>query len=463
MTLQAAFAEARKTLSGNKASAIQGNMVIKAKEFKAISVVGTILTGANAGTEIEVAYSGTLTQKDYTKKSGKSYVDIAAGGSLRVEGVEAGKDGIYSARWMVTFNGQPNTARHINVPDAVVNFVDTKGRDSEDRPKYRVNQLVIGSEVLAKTIDDLESAMAAGFASEGAVTLFGVDAESGDVIQAPFYLSGAMVDGKWVANDPAERATAAVDTIRDNAAVLSVLSASGFSVVPVRSYNVGPTTAENIETSLQEAEEQGKLARISTINPQSFNVATIGMRISGAMSVTGENAVPQGAEDTLAEAFKAFASKDEYAAFEKTDARGKKIGFRAINNDTMTKFFASMGVELKAYPAKGWSTQCLLEDKMDGMSRGFVVKGFQLRPAAPYPDVEACKDARTAFYGEMKVAVEGAVESLRAKSGATVDAPKVEVKVAAAAAAAETLDADEGDALDDLLNDVEGDMDLDNQ
>ncbi len=448
--LQKLFASSRRKMSG-ATSTVRGNLVLKAKEFKADTVVGEVVSGPAAGTEIEVKYSGTLGLKDYTKKRGKSEVNVANGGTLRVEGVSEGKDGVYDSRWMITFNGNPKVGQHTVIPDVVCNYVDNGRRDGEDRPKLKVNQLVLDAEKHVKTVEDLQAAIEAGFAAEGAVTLFGQDDE-GNVIQAPFFRSGSMVDGKWVANDAAERAAETIASFGDGIAqVEAVLNKGGFSVVPTRGYSVGPTTAEMLETSMKEAAEKGVRARISTIDPQNWACPTIGMRLQRALNMNGDAALPSDTGAKLAEAFKSYGDKGEASTFESK-------GWRGLSDDSLTKFFASVGVTLREHPTAGWSTQTLLEDRLDGMDRGFVVKGFQQMPTAPYPAVEACAEARNAYYTEMTEACEAAVAGLRVEAGA---GKKVEEKKAAAAPVDE-LPVDEGDALDDLLGNVsDDDMQLD--
>ena len=174
------------------------------------------------------------------------------------------------------------------------------------------------------------------------------------------------------------------------------------------------------------------------------------MRLQRALSLTGDAALPADTGAKLAEAFKSYGDKAEAATFESK-------GWRGLSDDTLTKFFASVGVTLRQHPSTGWSTQTLLEDRMDGMDRGFAVKGFQQMPTAPYPAVEACADARNAYYTEMTEACEAAVAGLRVEAGA---GKKVDEK-SAAEAPKDELPADEGDALDDLLGDVSDDMQLD--
>lgn len=444
--LQAAFAKSRQKLSGNSA-AIRGNLVLKVSDFTETTVKGIVLTGLHAGSKIEVAYSGTLKQKDYQKKSGKSFVDIAKGGSLRVEGVKEGKDGVLAARWMVTFNGKPKVDAHTVIPDAVCGFVDTGRKDGEGRPKLRINHLIIDNEVLVSTMDDLQTAIEKCYAEEGAVMLYGTD-ENGQVIQAPFTLSGQLVDGKWAPNDATTRATETIESFGDATdQVKAVLAAGGFSVVPMRGYSVGPTTAEMMETTLQEAQEQGTRARISTVDPQNWQTPTMGMRLQSAFLKTGANdLIPKEVADKLTVAFKAYADKDETATF----AKG---GWRELSDDTITKFFASADVALVSHPASGWATQALLEDRFDGMDRGFIVKGFQLKSSSPYPAVAACAEARENYYSEMKNSIEAVVANLRVESTLEKDAPKAKV-----VSEAESLPVDDGDDLDDVLNNVMDDL-----
>lgn len=448
-----AFKKSRRSMS-NSTAPLAGNIILQATEFGAETVKGKVIGGQHDGAEIEVKYAGTLGQKDYTKKRGKSEVSIENGGTLRIERLKAGNDGVYSARWIKTFNGQPKPGQHSVIPDAVCKFTKLNGRDKEDRPKMRVSQLMVGNEVLAKSMDELKDAIKTAFEAEGAVTLFGMDGDT--VIEAPYFLSGQMVDKKWEPYDPAEKAEDVIASLSDvREQVEKVLEDKGFSVVPMRSYAVGPTTAEMIEIDLKEAEEKGAVARISTLDPQNWAVPTIGMRLEMTLGAKGDNALEDGAADKLKAAFNDFADKSEAEVF-------GKAGFRGLSNATLTRFFESKGVELKEHPAEGWSTQSLLEDKLEGMDRGFVIKGFPLKSTAPYPAVEACKDARQAFYTEMKGAVEELVANLRIEAGAGQKVDPEAKAEAEAAAAQDDLPDDAGDALDELLGGAVDEMELDN-
>ncbi len=394
--LQKALDDSRRKLGGGTA-AVRGNLILRPSEFRAESVVGTILSGAWAGREVEIGYAGTLRREDYTDKDGRSYVDIANGGTLRVEGVGGGKEGVRTSRWMLTFNGRPKSDRHRIVHDAVCSYVDTGFRDAEGRPKLRIDQLMLKGERHVSTIDDLRDAIGEGFASEGAVTLFGMD--GGSVVQAPFFLSGKFVDGAWVPFDPAERADETIEAFGEAAGrVREALANGGFSVVPTRRHGVGAGTAGMIESSLGEAARKGVRARITTIDPENWACPTIGMRLSAALNRKGAGAPPEGAGAKLAAAFKSHADKDGSARF------GQK-GFRGLTDGDLAKFFASSGVELTEHPARGWSTQSLLVDQPEGVARGFVIKAFKLKPTTPYPPVAACADARAAYYSEMGKAV----------------------------------------------------------
>lgn len=448
-SLTAALAQSRRTISGKQAKPF-GRIILQPTEFTDKTVKGTVLTGAAKGQEIEVELKGHLKAKDYTTKSKKSYVDMEKGGTLRIEGVKEGNDGVYASKWIRSFNGKPSDIDR-NVVDAVVKHVTTENRDTEDRPVMRMNQLMMDNVSHATTMEEFEAALLDSLTQERAVTLYAMD--GGVVSESVYTLGGEKKDGTFTFNDPAERVATIMASLEDIKEVIeATLAGSGFSVVPTRSYMVGADTAANIEIAIQEADEKGTRPSISTIDPATFLVPTMGQRMSFAVNAKGDNAMAEGTADKLKAAFKAFADEADLEAF-------MDEGWSGVSNDTMTKFLETNGVTVAKHPTKGWSTQCMLEKRIyEDMENGFIVKSFPLTGAAPYPAVEACKDARAAFYSEMKEAAEAVVEGLRAGVQADKAETKAEAKAEKAEAEAEVKDT--ADDLDQLMAGIGEDMDI---
>jgi hypothetical protein len=444
--LQKALAASQKKISSNNAKP-SGRIILQPTEFTDKTVKGTVLSGQAKGQEIEVALSGKLTAKDYTGKRNKSYVDIEKGGTLRIERVKEGRDGVYQSGWIRTFNGKPNENDTVH-PDAVVKLVDLNRRDAEDRPIMRMNQLMMDDQAHVTSFDEFEKGILDALSAEKGVMLYAMD--DGEVSESLYTLGGKKDGDTFVYADPAERTAEIMDSLAGVKDVIeATLAGSGFSIVPVRSYMVGGDTAVNMEIEVNEAAENGRRPNISTIDPLSFNVPTIGQRVQFAINATGDNAMAEGAAEKLKAAFLDYADDADKEKF-------LEGGWGSMSNDTLSKFFEAHGAPLAKHPAKGWSTQAMLEIRpFDNMDLGLAVKSFALSGAAPYPAVEACKEARAAFYSEMKDAAEAVVEGLRAG----VAADKAEVKAAAAEAEQEAEIADAEDSLDDLLNEMDAEMD----
>lgn len=441
MNLNNAFKKAQAATAG-KSNAISGNIVLQPTEFKEKTVVGKVLTGPGAGTEIEITYGGKLTQKDYTdtrkrKLSTSSFVDIEAGGTLRVERVKAGEDGIYTSRWMRTLNGQPDASDRL-FTDAVSKVVRyTRG----GKPGMVINRLVQQEEATASTIDELKAALTEKLDATGSAVFFAM--VNGQASEAMIRKAGETPNAETVDtffnNLPEEIVTSIADAIAEKAA----------SVFPIVAHYVTGTTLEAIETHIKE----GNPDAITTVNPNNWKLPTIGMRLSRAVNLKGDDALPEGAAEKLADAFKAYADKDEAAKFAKS-------GWKAVSNDTLTAFFASKGVELAEYDDTGWGTQSFVQGSIDldnGGSIDFVKKSFQTRPTSPFPAVSALDGALNGYYNEMSEAAKAVVEGLRAEAGA--EAPKASAKKDETPKA-DVPDAlpEDGDGIDDLLGDLDNEM-----
>ena len=440
MNLQESLNKSRQETNEGSLPPVQGNMIIRPTEFGDNTVKGEIMSGPNAGTHIELKYAsrGDLDKAEFTDSSAKGYVNIDNGGTLRVERVTKGSDDVYNCGYMLTFNGKAEPGNHV-IPDAMCKFFDSGQRDRFDRPKQKINQLVLDDQKLVRTLDEMKAAMSVAFASEGGFALFGVDSDNGGVVEAsyflqgqyvnaagestkPSYVDGKLADGiKWVDNNPDERAdkimqsyekSNSIDQIRE------ILKKDGFSIVPLRGYVVGAGTAKNVEKEIEKSTERGRFANITSVDPRQWNISSLGQRVNFALLAKGNNALPEDTVNTLTQGFKSWLNKDEAATF------GEK-GWTGMSDEKLKGFFASAGVTLKDHPAQGWSTQSLLEMKGDNQPRGMIIKAFTQNQATPYPrEVEACKEALSGFYVEAKEAVLAAAETLRTRVDATQEAEK---------------------------------------
>ena len=458
MSLQDALNKRARTQSASNGPAVE-DIIFRPTEFKDDTVVGEVVSGPDAGMQLEISY-GThekaLKKADFTKKTGKSYVNISNGGTLRVEGVRKNREGgVSSCRWMKTFNGKPTAQQELMV-DVVCAYMGGDYRDGEGRPKHNIRLLKVEDEILVTSFDEIEAALAKTLESGAGIAIYG--AENGSPVQAYFMPKYSQNDDKeWVAEahaDHVARVMAGLTELRE--AIDPVLADTGLSIVPCENYRVGADTADLADAALKEAEEQGKVASISTVDPRTWNSATIGQRLAGALRIKdGDNAIPKASVEKLEAAFKSFADKDELAAF-------SKKGWAALSDDLVKKFFATADVELKDHPTLGFAVQSLLEFRRENADKGIIVKAFGTRRPCPYPAVQAFEGVRADYYGEMKAAVEAALGNLRVEAGATSDAKKEEkaAKAAAASAPKDELPADVADDLDGMLDEVANNGDL---
>lgn len=433
------LSQALKTMRAKQERKPGGHVIIEPTEIGDKTIKGTILTGASAGQEIEFLPKGKLGAKDYTKGKTK----VHEGGTLRVEGLKEGKDGVYDTRWVKTFVAKPdaNTVTHYDVPTSI-----TKGRDKDanGNSKYRLNELVIADQKLVENFDDMVAAIRAGLEATGSVSVFG--AEDGKVIHEPYFLQNKQVEGKWVTqsvDDFMEGMTKGIDPAIMNEA----LASSPLSVVPVLSYPVGSTTAENIDLAY---EEHGKDARIQTVNPADFRPLSIGIRTAIVLAAKGNDAIAEEYADRLEEQFMANASDAAKAEF-------NDKGWISVSDTHMADFYASQGKTVASLSDKGWAPTSIVLGQFDGTDQFFVKKSFSHSPANPYPPVEACKDLKETVLDQIRTAI---VEI--GKDAPQVDAEEKAAKAEAKAAKAEAKKADAKEADPELAADDASNDEFDN-
>lgn len=452
-TLTAAFNQSRRNLS-TRTFKPAGNIILKAKEFTDTTVKGEVMTGLAAGSEIEVKVPNnggkSVGVKEFTKKGHKSFVDVDAGGTLRIEKVREGKDGVYDARWMRTFEGQPKP-EHDVIYDAMAQLRTLKS-NNPDNPDRLVMHLIFPEMVKeATSVDQLREELTAAFEAKNGAHVFFM--EDGKVGSTNYGRSGQKVDDEWVYNDAAEEAQLVIDSFGENLPFIEkALQEHAFSVVPSSRITVGSYTAEMISEAVEEAREKGEEPRISTIDPQKFKVMSTGLRVQLAlMDQNPENALPKDAGDRLKARFLETADEGAKEAFHKG-------GWRAVSNDDMRRFFDAVGVNVTEYPESGWSRQSVL------LKNGLAIKAFGQDSAIPYPNLPVCKDAIAEFRSEIREAIRAVVDG--PVKAAETEAPKAQpdaaqkADAAAASAQAASSDADIDD-LDALLDGVQdADMDV---
>lgn len=443
--LTAAFNQSRRNLSA-RAIKPAGNIILKAKEFTDTTVKGEVMTGPAAGAEIEIKVPNnggkSVGIKEFTKKGHKSFVDVEAGGTLRIEKVREGKEGVYDARWMRTFNGQPE-ADHDVIYDAMAQLRTIKS-NNPDNPDRMVMHLVYPEMAKeATSIEELRAEIAEAFdAKNGAYIFFKEDGKVGSI---SYGRGGEKVGDEWVYRDAASEAQLVIDSFGDNLPLLEkALQEHAFSVVPSSRISVGSWTAEVIAEAFEEAREKGEDPRISTIDPQKFRVIPTGVRVQYALNDRNEeNALPKDAADRLKDRFLETAGEGAKEAFHKG-------GWRAVSNDDMRRFFDAAGIAVTEYPENGWSRQSVL------LKNGLAIKAFGQDAAVPYPNLPVCREAIATFRTEIREAIRAMVDGPVKTAGA--DAPKTAVAEAPKPETAKAADpalAEEIDDLDTLLDEVQ--------
>ena len=443
--LTAAFNKSRR----NRSAKPSGNVILKVKEFTDTTVKGEVMTGRGAGTEIEIRVPNnggkSVGVKEMTKMTHKSYVDVEAGGTLRVEKLREGSDGVYDARWMRTFNGQP-TPDHDVIYDAVAQLRTTRSDDPETPDKFYMHLVFPNEAKEAATIDELRAHLTEAFEAKNGAYMF--LKEEGDIGFTYCPRTGQKVDGVWVYDDAADVADGVINTLLEDQELLaSTFAEHPFSVVPASRVTVGSATAETISDAIEEAREKGQEPRVSTIDPQNFRVIPTGVRVQYALNDRNEeNALPKDAADRLKERFLATAGEEAKEAIHKG-------GWRTVSNDDMRRFFEASGVSVTDYPESGWSQQSIL------LKNGIAIKAFGQEAAVPYPNLPVCKGAIATFRTEIREAirtvVDGPVKSAEAEAPKAAEAPKTDVPEKATEAVSSEADIDDLDALLDGVQDAD--------
>jgi hypothetical protein len=427
-----------------------GNIILKPTKFTDKTVIGEVMSGLAAGQEIEIEVPNngprSVSIKKMTTPSSattSSYVDLEKGGTIRVERVREGANGIYSARWINVFDGRPEEGTEL-VSDALVQLRTTRSKVEGEPDVMRLITIFPEDAKNAANMEELEQKIAEAFAEKGGAHIF--FKEGGYVGSFSYGLGGTMEPEGWVANDPKERAAFVIESFGDNRPLFEkAIAETPFSVVPSKVITVGKTTGTEIINAIDEARQKGESARINTIEPSNFNLRSTGLRVVYALNESPANSgLPQDAGEKLKAKFLEVSSEEAKAAFLST-----KTGWAGVSNDDMRRFFESQGVELRKYPETGWSRQNIL------LKKGVATKAFGQNDAAPFPNLDICKDAlaeyRTEIFDAIRVVVDAPVKKAEA------EAPKAEAPKAETSAAASTPALDEADIndLDDLLNEVQ--------
>lgn len=437
--LTKAFQNSRRKIAA-RAVKPSGNVVLKVNEFTDKTVKGAVMNGPAAGSEIEVLVPNnggkSVGIKEFTKKGHKSFVDIENGGTLRIEKLKEGKDGVYEARWIKTFNGEPKPDHDV-IYDAVAQFRSEQSRDGSEAPTLRLHLIYPDMSKEATTLDALRAEIAEAFEAKNGVYIFFED--EGRVGSFSYGRGGQKVDDEWVWNDAAEAADAVITSFGDDLPLIEkALSQKPFSVVPSSLITIGGDTKEGILNTIKDAKEKGEDPRISTIDPQTFNVSPLGLRVQYALNDrTEEGALPKDAADRLKARFLEVAGEEAKAAFHAN-------GWRGVSTEDMRRFFDAVGVQLGDHPEAGWSRQNIL------LKNGVAIKAFGMDSGMPYPNVPACKEAIAAFRTELREAIRAVVDA----PAVTAAAAKAETPAPAAAPAAPAPEADIDD-LDALLDGVQ--------
>jgi hypothetical protein len=433
-----------------------GNIILKPTKFTDKTVIGEVMSGMAAGQEIEIEVPNngprSVSIKKMTTKSNattSSYVDIENGGTIRVERVREGANGVYGARWMNVFDGRPEEGSEI-VYDALVQLRTTRSKVEGEPDVMRLVTIYPEDAKNASNMAELEEKIAEAFSEKGGAHIF--FKEEGVVGSFSYGLGGTMQPEGWVDNDPKERAAFVIDSFGDNRALFEkAISETPFSVVPSKLITVGKTTGAEIVNAIDEARQKGEPARISTIEPSSFNLRSTGLRVFYALNESTETSgLSKDAGEKLKAKFLEVSSEEAKASFLST-----KSGWAGVSNDDMRRFFESQGVELREYPDTGWSRQNIL------LKKGVATKAFGQNDAAPFPNLEICKDAmkeyRTEIFDAIRSVVEAPVKAAEAEApkGNAAVTPKADVADPVTDAVSTEADIDDLDALLDGVQDAD--------
>ena len=351
---------------------VEGDLVLRPTEFTLDWVEGNIVGGPKDGELIKVRYpiakDCLASQEHFTtnpKSSNSGYVDIDRGGTLRLERVAEGKDGIFDCHWMMHFRGCPQQRYYI-VVDAHCKYVATGRRDSKNRPIATIWQIFPDTEETVSTYDEILDAIQECFRTHEAAILIGKDQEDGRILEMVYYLGGETIDGVYIKKTPEEQIAEiqafyeaeGVDEKFDN-----VLGKNDISVTAMTLWKVGPKTVEKVEKVLECVGE--KKIRITSVDPTHSDCPGIGSRFATVINRNKDdrNALPEGVAEKFTKAFKAQADADDLEAL-------ATHGWKGISDHTLTTFCANYGVKLKQHPSRGWTWQAMVADRLGNYSIG---------------------------------------------------------------------------------------------
>lgn len=449
LDLKAALGKAR----DKRAASVQGNLAIEVTKIDKMTMTGIVKNGPAAGTEIEIMPNGHLKMSDYTKKGGKSEVEI--GGTVRAEGVREGDNGVYQCRWMKTLNGKPSPLHD------TLHGQTTTARVWEKNGKLNgyVMTLDLDAQSQAASADELRDQIGAALESHKGANIYAVT--DGEVVNMNWYLRSTVTGGVRTYEDAQARAAEIVAAIAPPEELTAALAETPISVVPSTTRMIGTGTLEAMQKNMKDGEA------INTVDPDEYKTVPIGTRLAWELASTRQGAIAKEHADLLIEDFLENAPDAAVEAY-------KKNAFHGVSDTHMRDYFKSRGVELAEHPSQGWATSSIVllaynESREDFMA----VKTFATTAAQPYPAVAALEDVRKAFYEEIGIAARAAIETIQngvtktatteakaeakadAKADAEADEPvKEEAKAEAAAATADEAEVDESvkDMLDQLAD-----------
>lgn len=454
LDLKAALGKAR----DKRAASVQGNLAIEVTKIDKMTLTGIVKNGPAAGTEIEIMPNGHLKMSDYTKKGGKSEVEI--GGTVRAEGVREGDNGVYQCRWMKTLNGKPGPLHE------TLHGQTASARVWEKNGKLNgyVMTLDLDGQSQAASADELRDQIGAALESHKGANIYAVT--GGEVVNMSWYLRSTVTDGVRTYEDAQARAAEIVAAIAPPEDLTAALAETPISVVPSTTRMIGTGTLEAMQKNMKDGEA------INTVDPDEYKSVPIGTRLAWELASTRQGAIAKEHAELLTEDFLENAPDAAVEAF-------KKNSFHGVSDTHMRDYFKSKGVELAEHPTQGWATSSIVllaynESREDFMA----VKTFATTAAQPYPAVAALEDVRKAFYEEIGIAARAAIETIQngvsntakaetkadAKAETKADEPvKEETKAEAAAATPDEAEADEDvkNMLDELASlDIDANMEL---
>lgn len=453
MSILDQFKKKQASLSGaGRPMEPQGNIIFRPSEFdeKASTATGEVLSGPAAGQIITVNIPNnggkSVGVKEFTKKGHKSFVDIEAGGTLRLEKVKKNAEGVYDTRWAKTFQGVPLNNQTV-ILDAIVSMTMVGKPDSDpakDTRKFLVSKYEVDQVKDVKTMSDLENAIHTSLKESGGVSIFGV--EDGKVFELTYELKDtppAKPGGEYTPGDPGELTSSIMEGVKEYADSFSaMMDAKAFSVVPIRKLWVGTDTATAIKEKLDEIAEHGTSKLNAPVDVDHYKPLSLGVQVQIALATKGNDAIGRDVSERLKERFLETADKSA------TDKFHSK-GWRGVSDLDIRTFFAAQGVELSEAPATTFTRQNLLV-----LGERSLIKSFGVEYSVPYPNVSACEDAIKAARTEVRDAIIAVAEAPSVKAEKPAAAQQ---KAAATPAASEVDDNDIAD-LDDILADIENDQ-----